>query len=298
MRAGCAGGALFSALLIARPAGALDKQGSAHGGEVGGADSGFGVSGSAGIGVSVYNPSYAARPNNTGLALMRYFAHWDIDLIGQKLSIPLDVNMFTDRERGGALMFAPTELDVIEGLTSTWQLGPGAIEFGLRGEIDAPLDRGPTDKDGAYSQRYIDFRTRYLYSVAAMSPGFGRSLGGGDVSGWATLGVFAVNPTYAARPDNSGNALFRYGLHVETSFLEEHAAIGLDATTFTDRETNAVRPCELDFTPELIGRFEPFEFHVAYERDMPLDKLGTEPGYVQHFVYALAIWSFDLRPKH
>ena len=277
------------ALFVAAPAQALDKQGSAHGGEVGGAESGFGVSGSAGIGVSIYNPTYAARPDNTGLALMRYFAHWDIDLIGQKLSIPLDVNMFTDRQRGGALLFAPTELDFIEGLTSTWPLGPGAIEFGLRGEIDAPLDRG------SYSQRYVDFRTRYLYSVAEMSPNVGRSLGGGDISGWATVGVFAVNPTYAARPDNSGNALFRYALHVETSFLEEHAAIGLDATMFTDRDTSALRPSELDFTPELIGRFEPFEFHVAYERDMPIDGLGAQPGYTQHFVYALAVWGFDLR---
>jgi hypothetical protein len=279
-------------LLVAAPASALDKQGSAHGGHVGSSRPGFGVSGSAGVGVSVYNPTYAARPDNTGLAFMRYFAHWDIDLIGQRLSIPLDVNLFTDRLRGGGLLFAPTELDVIEGLTSTWRLGPGAIEFGARGEIDAPLDRG------TYSQRYIDFRTRYLFSVAEMSPGIGRSLGGGNITGWATLGVFAVNPTYAARPDNSGNALFRYALHVETSFLDKRAAIGLDATTFTDRQTNAVRPSELDFTPELIGRFEPFEFHLAYERDMPLDGLGTQPGYTQHFVYALAVWGFDLRPNH
>ena len=106
-----------------------------------------------------------------------------------------------------------------------------------------------------------------------------------------------MNPTYAARPDNSGNALLRYAFHVETSFLDNHAAIGLDATMFTDRRTNAVRPSELDFTPELIGRFEPFEFHLAYERDMPLDDLGTLPGYTPHFVYAVAVWAFDLRRK-
>jgi hypothetical protein len=282
---------LSFALLVTAPAAALDKQGSAHGGTVDGAQEGFGVSGSAGVGVSIYNPTYAARPDNSGLALMRYLAHWDIDLIGQKLSIPLDVNMFSDRTRGGGLMFSPTELDLIEGLTSTWRLGPGAIEFGLRGEIDAPLDRG------AYSQRYIDFRTRYLFSVAEMNRGIVSALGGGDITGWATLGIFAVNPTYAARPDNSGNALFRYAFHVETSFLNRHAAIGLDAIMFTDRRTNAVRPSELDFTPEIIARFEPFEFHLAYERDMPIDNRGTIPGYTQHFVYALAIWTFDLRPK-
>lgn len=211
---------------------ALDKQGSAHGGDVGGADTGFGVSGSAGIGVSVYNPSYAARPDNTGHALMRYLAHADVDLVGQRLSIPIDLNVFSDRDRKGALMFGPTELDTIGGLTSTWQLGKGAL--------------------------------------------------------W--------NPTYAARPDNSGNALFRYALHGEVSFLDSHAGIALDGTTFTDRQTKAVRPSELDLTPELVGRWDPFELHLAYERDMPLDELGATPGYVQSFVYALAVWSFDFRP--
>ncbi len=291
VRAGFRGGALSLVMLVATPARALDKQGSAHGGEVGGSTAGFGVSGSAGVGVSVYNPTYAARPDNTGLALMRYMAHLDIDLIGQRLSIPVDVNMFTSRDRDGALVLVPTEFDLIEGLTSTWQAGPGAIEFGARVEIDAPVDRG------SYSQRYVDFRTRYLFSLAEITPGIGETLGGGDISGWATLGVFAINPTYAARPDNSGNALMRYALHVETSFLREHVAIGLDGTTFTDRDTNVVRPSELDFTPELIGRFEPFEFHLAYERDMTIDGLGKDPGYVQSFVYLLALWSFDLRPQ-
>lgn len=260
---------------------------------MGGSGSGFGVSGAAGLGVSLYNPSYAARPNNTGHALMRYLAHWDIDLVGEKLSIPLDLNMFSDRDRHGALVLSPTELDVIEGLTSTWELGTGAVEFGARGEIDAPLDT----LGGSYSQGYVDVRTRYLFSLAQVSPSVRSSLGGGDVSGWATLGVFAFNPTYAARPDNSGNALLRYALHVETSFLDDHMAIGVDGTTFTDRQTNVVRPSELDFTPELIGRLDPFEVHLAYERDMPIDGLGSDPGYVQSFVYLLGLWSFDIRPS-
>ena len=87
-----------AAALAARPARALDKQGSAHGGEIEGATSGFAVSGNAGLGVSVYNPTYAARPDNSGLALFRYLAHFDFDLIGRRLSIPLDLNMSrTDR---------------------------------------------------------------------------------------------------------------------------------------------------------------------------------------------------------
>ena len=88
--------------LAAAPARALDKQGSAHGGGIEGPTSGFDFSGSASLGVSLYNPTYAARPDNTGLALFRYAGHFDFDLIGRRLSIPLDINMFTDRRRSAS----------------------------------------------------------------------------------------------------------------------------------------------------------------------------------------------------
>src|SRR5690348_6531460 len=82
---------LVAALGTSGTAHALDKQGSAHGGDVEGATSGFGFSGSAAIGAALYNKSYAARPDNTGLALFRYALHADMDLIGRRLSIPIDV---------------------------------------------------------------------------------------------------------------------------------------------------------------------------------------------------------------
>jgi hypothetical protein len=289
MRPGRRALALAFALLAPgapRPAAALDKQGSAHGGDVGGAaEDGLHVSGSLIFGSALYNPTYAARPDNTGRALLRYAAHADVDLIGRKLSIPLDVNLFTDRERRGLGVFSPTELDLIGGLTSTWGAGPGALEFGARAEHDRPVDRG------GFTQTYADVRARYLYSLARAAPGLGPALAGGDVSGWATLGWFAVNPTYAARPDNTGLALLRYGLHAELSAFDDLVSLGLDGTFFTDRRASAVRPSELDLTPEFIVRRAPFEVHLAYERDMPLDR----GGLVQSFVYALGVWSFDLK---
>jgi hypothetical protein len=271
---------------VARTAVALDKQGSAHGGSVDSApDDGFNVGGAATLGVSIYNATYAARPDNSGLALFRYAAHADVDLIGPKLSIPLDVNVFTDRLRGGALIFAPTELDVIGGVTTTWKLGVGGIELGTRVEHDRPVDTG------TFNQTYVDARARYLYSFAELVPSLQASKT--DVSGWFTLGAFLVNPTYAARPDNTGKALLRYGIHSELSILDDLFSTGLDGTMFTDRETNALRVSELDFTPELILHVAPWEFHVAYERDMPVDRTGL----VQSYVYALAVWSFDLKDQ-
>jgi hypothetical protein len=278
------------AVVAAAPARALDKQGSAHGGEVGaepGHETEFNVSGAATLGVSLVNQTYAARPDNTGLALMRYATHFDVDLVGRRLSIPIDLNFFSDRTRKGALVFSPTEFDVIGGLTTTNAVAKGAdLELGARVEDDRPVDRG------GFTQTYADARARLLYSLAKIWPSLGRDLVDGDLSGWATLGWFAVNPSYAARPDNSGLALLRYAAHSELSVWKDHLSLGLDGTMFTDRDAkNVLRPSELDATYEIIGRSDPFEVHLAYERDMPIDR----GGLVQSFVYVLFVYDFDLR---
>lgn len=265
-------------------AAALDKQGSAHGGSLEGRDEGFDVSGSAFLGTALYNPTYAARPDNTGLALLRVGAHADIDLIGRRLSIPLDINMFTDATRRGLGVLVPSELDFIGGVTSTWRAGPGAIELGTRAEHDRPVDRG------GLTQSYVDARARYLFSGAALSSALQGALAGGDVTGWLTFGGFVFNPTYAARPDNTGLALLRYAAHVEVSVWDKHLGVALDTTFFSDRlARNPIAPSEIDVTPELIGRLWRLELHVAYERDMPLDR----GGLVQEIVYTLVGFSFD-----
>lgn len=241
------------------------------------------------LGASLYNPSYAARPDNTGRALFRYALHFDVDLLGRYLSIPIDVNMFTDRERQGASILAPSELDLITGLTSTHALTRGLDgELGARVETDRPVDRGN------YSQTYVDARARLLYSAAALAPKVGPSLAEGDISGYLTLGWFAVNPTYAARPDNSGRALLRYAVHSELSVWKRRLAIGVDGTFFTDKhESNVLRPSELDLTGELIGRYDPFEVHLAYERDMPIDR----GGLTQSLLYVIVAYGFDFHDR-
>jgi hypothetical protein len=279
--------ALLAAVLLCptSPAFALDKQGAAHGGAASSVpeDEGFGISGALMLGISLYNPTYAARPDNTGLALMRYAGHADVDLIGHKLSIPIDVNMFSDKEKGGLHKLSPSELDLIVGLTTTWDLGPGEIESGARVEQDRAVDN---DSPG---QTYGDVRLRYITSLRQISNAFATRHPHSNVSGWATLGWFAYNKTYFARPDNTGLALFRYGLHGECSLYDGQLAIAVDATMFTDKQAeNVLRPSELDLTPEIIARRDRFELHLAYERDMPIDRSGL----IQHFVYLLGAWGF------
>ncbi len=285
------------ALLVAvRPARALDKQGSAHGGAVSSdaEDQPFDVSGAFTFGTAITNPSYAARPDNTGHALFRYAAHVDVDLLGRSLSIPLDVNLFTDRDRPGARILVPTELDLIGGLTTTRPLGPGDFELGARLEHDRPIDQLHGPGGSIFTQTYGDVRARYLYSLARLWPSLVRDLVDGDISGYGTLGWFAFNPSYAARPDNTGNALFRYAAHVELSVWHDRLSLGLDTTYFTDRRNrDPLAPTELDLTYEVIGRAPPFEVHLAYERDMPLDRVGL----VQSLSYALFVYEFDLLQK-
>lgn len=287
----------FPACALAPVAHALDKQGSAHGGQPGGPDSGFSLSGSLLAGVSVINPTYAARPSNTGRALFRLAPHMDVDLIGSRLSIPIDLNFFTDRMRPGLGKLAPSEMDVITGLTSTWPIGPTAIELGVRAEGDFTLDRNECSdalpekvRLTGCQQVYSDARARWLVNFSDLVPGLTSALAGGGIAGAATLGWFAVNPSYAARPDNTGRAFLRYALHFTLHYTERFF-VGVDTTFFTDRRTNVIAPSELDFTPEIgVTVFDGLDVHLAYERDMPVDRGGR----VQQFLMLFLTWDFAL----
>jgi hypothetical protein len=104
------------------------------------------------------------------------------------------------------------------------------------------------------------------------------------------LGVFAVNPSYAARPDNTGIALFRYAMHL-TLHITPRFFVGFDAVFFTDRERVIVAPSECDITPELgVSLLPGLDLHIAYERDMPIDR----GGLVQQLLLVHVSWDFTL----
>ena len=58
---------------------------------------------------------------------MRYALHADVDLLGRKLSIPVDLNVFSDGTQRAWRKARPSEFDVITGLTSTWDVLIGAV---------------------------------------------------------------------------------------------------------------------------------------------------------------------------
>ena len=157
-----------------------------------------------------------------------------------------------------------------------------ALELGARYERDMPIDRG------TYTQQYADARCKLLLDAAQLSPRLEQGLRGVGLTGAATLGSFAYNPSYAARPDNTGIALMRYAFNVRATFWEL-LGVYADTTFFSDRRASHVlRPSELDLTLGVSAQLAAFELSLAYERDMPLDR----GSYTQQMLFFYATWSF------
>ena len=177
--------------LPATTARALDKQGAAHRGGAGAAASAalVGMSGQVFGGLMPYNPTYAATPDNRGHALVRAGGHVDVDLPHLHVFVPLDLNVFTDRDRGGARRLAPSEVDLIGGVATMTALPGGSGELGARVEWDRAAD------GGSAAQHYADLRARYMLATP-----------GGLLSGWAALGWFFWNPSLLRAPGQHRDA--------------------------------------------------------------------------------------------
>jgi len=96
------------------------------------------ITGYLGPGWLFFNHSYFARPDNSGLALLRYIGAWaDVDLYYNRIVAFVDLNMFTDRTARNE--FRPSELDWILGLACRWH----DLEFSVYREQDRPrIDLG------------------------------------------------------------------------------------------------------------------------------------------------------------
>jgi hypothetical protein len=112
-----------------------------------------GLTAYAGLGWLFHNQQYFARPDNTGRALFRYVAHFDLDLYKQKFVLFGDVNMFTDREASNTVN--PSELDWILGIAMRWR----DFELSFYREQDRPLDRS------GLIQEYWAVQLRYAFDV-------------------------------------------------------------------------------------------------------------------------------------
>lgn len=229
----------------------------------------------------VSNPTFAARPDNTGLVGLRHMLHLETDLYKQYLTFYTDQNFFSDRTKGWIDL---SEWDGTFALTGLVDRFGWRIQY----ERDAPLDRSGLIQ--AYGDGLATARFQAIEDVSWWRTTFPNQ----NLTAYAGAGWLFHNSNYFARPDNTGRALFRYVAHADFDLYKNRVVLYGDMNFFTDREAaNTLNPSELDWIIGLAVRVhEDMEVSLYQEQDQPLDKQGL----VQKYVAVQLRYSFDV-PK-
>lgn len=228
----------------------------------------------------IRNPTFAARPDNTGLVGLRHMLHLETDLYKQYLSFYTDQNFFSDRTQGWIRL---SEWDGTYAFTGVVDRFTWRIQY----ERDAPLDRGGT------KQIYADALLTSRFQSTEDSEWWRRTFPNQNLTAYAGAGWLFHNSNYFARPDNTGRALFRYVAHADLDLYRNRVVVYGDANLFTDREaTNKLNPTELDWIVGIAVRWRDVELSFYREQDQPLDREGLVQKY-----YAVQLrFAFDV-PK-
>jgi hypothetical protein len=229
-------------------------------------------------GVFAHNPSFAARPDNTGLVGLRHMLHLETDLYRQYLTFYTDQNFFSDRTNGWIEL---SEWDGTYALTGV----VGHVSWRLQYERDTPIDRK------GVAQAYADGLITAKFQAVQDFPAWRRLLPNQNLTAYAGAGWLFHNSNYFARPDNTGRALFRYVAHADLDLYKNKVVLYGDVNMFTDRRAdNQVNPTELDWIVGLAVRWRTSEVAVYLEQDQPLDRAGL----VQKYVAVQYRMSFDV----
>lgn len=229
----------------------------------------------------VSNPSFTARPDNTGLVGLRHMLHLETDLYKQYLTFYTDQNFFSDRTKGWITMSEWDGTYAFTGLIDRWG-------WRLQYERDAPLDKSGLIQ--AYADTLLTSRFQAMQDFSWWQRAFPKQ----NLTAYAGAGWLFHNSNYFARPDNTGRALFRYVAHADLDLYKNRVVLYGDMNFFTDREAgNKLNPTELDWIIGLALRFrEDMELSLYQEHDQPLDKAGL----VQKYTAVQLRYSFDV-PK-
>ena len=215
----------------------------------------------------VDNPTFAARPNNTGLVGMRYMLHLETELYKEYLQVYTDQNFFSDRTNGWIKL---SEWDATVALTGAL----GRWGWRLQYERDAPLDTSGIKQ--IYADTLITYRPTAMNTFDWWRARFPSQ----NLSTYAGAGWLFYNQNYFARPDNTGRALFRYVAHADLDLYKNKVVFFADTNFFTNRDSsNKLLPTELDLVIGLAFRYKDAELAVIHEQDMPLDQGGLVQRY-------------------
>jgi len=215
----------------------------------------------------VENPTFAARPDNTGLVGMRYMLHLETDIYKEYLQFYTDQNFFSNRREGWVKL---TEYDMTYALTGSLQNWGWRVQY----ERDAPLDRS------GLTQSYADTVITYAIDPLGNSQWWKQRLPNQNLTAYAGAGWLFHNQSYFARPDNTGRALYRIVAHADLDLYKNRAVLFADTNWFTDRSGGrALTPTELDWILGIALRWGSAELSVYHERDLPLDRGGLVQRY-------------------
>ncbi len=230
----------------------------------------------------VSNPTFAARPDNTGLVGLRHMLHLETDLYKQYLTFYTDQNFFSDRTKGWIELSEWDGTYAFTGLIDRWG-------WRLQYERDAPLDKSGLVQ--AYADALLTSRFQALQDFSWWQ----RTFPNQNLNAYAGAGWLFHNSNYFARPDNTGKALFRYVAHADLDLYKNRVLLYGDMNFFTDREAgNKLNPTELDWIVGLAVRFkDDYEVSVYREEDRALDRPGT---LVQEYWAVQLRFAFDV-PK-
>lgn len=215
----------------------------------------------------ISNPTFAARPDNTGLVGLRHMVHLETDLYKELLQFYTDQNFFSDR-RGGWITLSEWDATfAFTGSLSNWG-------WRLQYERDAPLDRS------GLKQIYADTVLTYALTPTNELQWWRNKFPNQNLTSYVGAGWLFHNQNYFARPDNTGRALFRYVTHADLDLYRNRVVLFTDMNFFSDRSaSNAVTPSELDWILGLAFRWGDAELSIYHERDMPLDRGGLVQRY-------------------
>lgn len=228
----------------------------------------------------VSNPTFAARPDNTGLVGMRHMIHLETDLYKQYLTFYTDQNFFSDRRDGWIKL---SEWDSTYAFTGLIDRFGWRIQF----ERDSGLDRK------TLTQEYADVLGTANFEARQDTTWWRKTFPHQNLTAYAGVGWLFHNSSYFARPDNTGRALYRYVAHADLDLYKNKVVLYGDVNMFTDRQaSSAIRPSELDWIIGLAVRWRNTELAVYREEDRPLDRSGL----IQKYVAVQLRYSFDV-PK-
>jgi len=229
-------------------------------------------------GAFVKNPTFAARPDNTGLVGMRHMLHLETDLYKQYLTFYTDQNFFSDRTDGWIKL---SEWDGTFAFTGVLD----RFNWRLQYERDAPLDRR------GLKQAYADALVTARFQAIQDSTWWRRTFPHQNFTAYAGAGWLFHNSQYFARPNNTGRALFRYVAHADLDVYKNKVVLYGDVNLFTDREASqTLNPSELDWIVGIAVRWQDMELAFYREEDRPLD----QSGLVQKYFAVQLRFAFDV----